>query len=127
MNLRSRFGLWFCFCKSVSYGTSARRAASVSIRTYQLYDDGRAHGQPRVDSPVVEDEQLVRGAPYADDEGGRDEHVQEHVENGERAVRPRGVHAPRRRRPPLWPRSTVHVHVLVGRHKTALANVGRAM
>lgn len=95
--------------------------------TYQLYGNGRAGGQPGVDFLVVEHEQLVRRAPYTDDEGGRDEHVQEHVEDGERSVRPRGVHAPvvarrtvaarlpgRERR---WP-SRGGVHGLVGRHGT---------
>lgn len=60
------------------------------MHTNQLYDNGCTGGQPRVDGRVVVYEQLVRSAPYSDDEGGCDEHMEEHVEHGEGTVRPRG-------------------------------------
>jgi len=71
----------------------------LSLDTNQLYEDGRTGGQPRVHGRVVVHEQLVRSSPYADDEGGCDEHMEEHVEHGERSVRPRGVYAVPRWRP----------------------------
>lgn len=70
---------------------ATRLVYTDSRHTNQLQSDGCADGQPRVDHVMVEDEKLVRSAPYADDEGGGDEHVQEHVEHGERAIRPRRV------------------------------------
>lgn len=77
--------------------------------TNQLHDDGPADGQPRVHPQVVENKQLVRSAPYADDKGGRDEHVQKHVEHGQRAVRPRWIN-----RAPVGRRSR-RSHTRIGR------------
>lgn len=54
-----------------------------AVRTNQLYYDGRDAAQPRIEIVVDEDDELVRCAPYAYDQGGHDEHVQEHVDDGQ--------------------------------------------
>lgn len=92
-----------------------------------MYGDGQTGGQPGVDVFVVVEEQLVRSPPYADDERGGDEDVQEHVEHGEAAVDPGRVGAasgrPARSRRRARPeRSAGFRAVLVGRHGTALAD-----
>lgn len=55
------------------------RLSNIGKYTNQLYGNGCTSGQPRVYLFVVQYEQLVRGAPYADDKGRYDEHMEEHV------------------------------------------------
>lgn len=50
--------------------------------TYKLHDDGRAEGEPRIEIRMDEDDELVRGAPYAYDQRGHDKHVEQHVDDG---------------------------------------------
>lgn len=105
--------------------SAATRCVVRLYNTNQLHDDAPADGQPRVHLLVVVDEKLVRTAPYADDDGGRDEHVQEHIEHGQRAVRPRwtdrGESVGRRRRRTRVDRKVAAGSGGGGRHKSTAA------
>lgn len=120
----------FCTTQGRRNNTSVR--VRVCVCTNQLDENARAGGQQRVEVILEEHKELVRGAPYADDEGGHDEHVQEHVEHGERESQARRwrplrvlarllrlrLRLQRRLLQPLPPK-LLRV-LVVGRHKTAL-------